>query len=62
MEKIKFFERSCSSCKHSALVHKLGDLKCMYKKCLVLPWSICDSYEKRAENEEIGEAKVVEDV
>lgn len=62
MEKIKFFERSCTSCKHSALVHKWGDLKCMDKKCLVLPWSICDSYEKRTENEEIGEAKGVEDV
>lgn len=62
MEKIKFFERSCSSCKHSALVHRWCDIKCMDKKCLVLPWSICDSYEKRAENEEIGEAKGIEDV
>lgn len=62
MEKIKIFERSCTSCKHSALVRKWGDLKCMDKKCLVLPWSICDSYEKRAENEEICEAKGVEDV
>ena len=62
MKKIKFFERSCASCKHSALVEDWGDLKCMYKKCLVLPCGICDSYEKRAENEEIGEAKGVEDV
>lgn len=61
MEKIKFFERSCSSCKHSVLVEDWCDLKCMSKKCLVLPWSICDSYEKRAENEEIGEAKGIED-
>lgn len=62
MKKIKFFERSCSSCKHSAFVDDWGDLKCMDKKCLVLPWSICNSYEKRDENEEISEAKGVEDV
>lgn len=61
MRRIKFFEKSCTSCKHSALVDDWGDLKCMVKKCLVFPWSICESYEKRAENEEIGEAKGVED-
>ena len=61
MRRIKFFKRSCTSCKHSALVNKWGDLKCMNKKCLVLPCGICDSYEKRAENEEIDEAKGVED-
>lgn len=62
MRRIKIFEKSCTSCKHSALVDDWSDLKCMVKKCLVLPWSICESYEKRAENEEISEAKGVEDV
>lgn len=61
MRGIRFFERDCSSCKHSALVKEWGDLKCMDKKCLVPPCGICDSYEKRAENEEIDEAKGVED-
>jgi hypothetical protein len=61
MRRIKIFEKRCASCKHSALVDDWGDLKCMVKKCLVLSCDTCESYEKRAENEEIGEAKGVED-
>lgn len=61
MEKIKIFEKRCASCKHSVLVSNWGDLKCIAKKCLVFPCYVCESYEKRAENEEIGEAKGVED-